>query len=172
MVSTISCPQPVVTHPNLAIVSMMVPLRATDFDRVRYVHAHLPILLSGTISGFKLQAYLWSWVRPLYQACVSRGESSTPAYTGATACWAAAARSSNSSSGQYMVHGSLRYGGCIGGEKRLDSVQPSNCMGNGSAMRASVLLSLTGKDGNDGNLHREDDFRFHTSVQRWTDDIP
>ena len=54
----------------------------------------------------------------------------------------------------------------------LDSVQPSNCMGNGSAMRASVLLSLTGKDGNDGNLHREDDFRFHTSVQRWTDDIP
>ena len=62
--------------------------------------------------------------------------------------------------------------GCIGGEKRLDSVQPSNCMGNDSAMRASVLLSLTGKDGNDGNLHREDDFRFHTSVQRWTDDIP
>ena len=61
---------------------------------------------------------------------------------------------------------------CIGGEKRLDSVQPSNCMGNGPAMRASVLLSLTGKDGNDGNLHREDDFRFHTSVQRWTDDIP
>ena len=54
----------------------------------------------------------------------------------------------------------------------LDSVQPSNCMGNGPAMRASVLLSLTGKDGNDGNLHREDDFRFHTSVQRWTDDIP
>ena len=61
---------------------------------------------------------------------------------------------------------------CIGGEKRLDSVQPSNCMGSGSGMRASVLLSLTGKDGNDGNLHREDDFRFHTSVQRWTDDIP
>ena len=37
---------------------------------------------------------------------------------------------------------------------------------------ASVLLSLTGKDGSHGNLHREDDFRFHTSVQRWTDDIP
>ena len=33
-------------------------------------------------------------------------------------------------------------------------------------------LSLTGKDGNDGNLHREDNFRFHTSVQRWTDDNP
>ena len=53
MVSTVSCPQPVATHPNLAIVSMMVPLRATDFDRVRYVHAHLPILLSGAILGSK-----------------------------------------------------------------------------------------------------------------------
>ena len=53
MVSTVSCPQPVATHPNLAIVSMMVPLRATDFDRVRYVHAHLPILLSG--GDFRVQ---------------------------------------------------------------------------------------------------------------------
>ena len=42
MVSTISCPQPVATHPNLAIVSMTVPLRVMGFDRVRYVHAHLP----------------------------------------------------------------------------------------------------------------------------------
>ena len=37
---------------------------------------------------------------------------------------------------------------------------------------APVPLSLTVKDSNHGNLHREDDFRFHTSVQRWTDDIP
>ena len=53
MVSTVSCPQPVATHPDLAIVSMMVPLRVMGFDRVRYVHAHLPILLSGAIAGLK-----------------------------------------------------------------------------------------------------------------------
>ena len=59
----------------------------------------------------------------------------------------------------------MRSSACIGGEKRLDSVQPSNCMGNGSAMRASVLLSLTGKDGNDGNLHRKtiSDFTLQSS---------
>ena len=35
MVSTVSCPQPVVTHPHLAIVSMMVPIRVMGFARVR-----------------------------------------------------------------------------------------------------------------------------------------
>ncbi len=71
-----------------------------------------------------------------------------------------------------IISKQLGYYACIGGEKRLDSVQPGNCMGNGSAMLASVLSSLTGKGGNDGNLHREEDFRIHTSVQRWTDDFP
>ena len=35
----------------------------------------------------------------------------------------------------FAARADLRSQACIGGEKRLDSVQPSKCMGNCSAMR-------------------------------------
>ena len=43
----------------------------------------------------------------------------------------------------FAARADVRSQACIGGEKRLDSVQPSNCMGSGSAGRESALSSLT-----------------------------
>ena len=47
----ISCPQPVATHPDLAIVSMMVPLRVMGFDRVRTSMPISPFCSQGRLQG-------------------------------------------------------------------------------------------------------------------------